>query len=159
MILEILVYIAFILSIISVLIAVLLYLLMRRVKLQLGLIVKRDIEEALSKVKKVRRRYIVFSIISEHDFDRKEIEKAIRRKLAILYGIVSLAKADPQLVFYDPKMKRGIIRTSHIMKDYVVAALSITRNIGDKQLLIIPIKTTGTIKKAKKIMYTIKTKT
>jgi len=155
----ILVYIALIISIVSLLIVLLMYSLIKRIRLQLDLIIKKDVEEALTKVKKIRRRYIVFSIISEHDFDKRELEKAIRKKLALLYGIISLAKADPQLVFYDPRLKKGVIRTSHVMKDYVLAALSIIRNINEKQLLIIPIKTTGTIKKAKKIMYTIKTKT
>ena len=155
----ILVYIALIISIASLLIVLLMYSLIKRIRLQLDLIIKKDVEEALTKVKKIRRRYIVFSIVSEHDFDKRELEKAIRKKLALLYGIISLAKADPQLVFYDPRLKRGVIRTSHVMKDYVLAALSITRTINGKQLLIIPIKTTGTIKKAKKIMYTIKTKT
>lgn len=159
MIQVILVYIALIISIVSLLIVLLMYSLIKRIRLQLDLIIKKDVEEALTKVKKIRRRYIVFSIISEHDFDKRELEKAIRKKLALLYGIISLAKADPQLVFYDPRLKRGVIRTSHVMKDYVLAALSIIRNINGKQLLIIPIKTTGTIKKAKKIMYTIKTKT
>lgn len=135
------------------------YLLIRKVRIQLSLVIKKDVEEALSKVKKIRRRYIVFSIISEHDFNKMEIEKALRRKLAFLYGVVSIAKADPQLVFYDPRIKRGIVRTSHVMKDYVLAALSIIRSINGKHLLIIPVKTTGTIKKAKKIMYTIRTKT
>mgnify|MGYP000636765705 CR=1 FL=1 len=156
---EILVYIALTISIVSILIVLLMYSLIKRIRSQLDLIIKKDVEEALTKIKKIRRRYIVFSIVSEHDFDKRELEKAIRRKLALLYGMISLAKADPQLVFYDPKLKRGVLRTSHVMKDYVLAALSIIRNINEKQLLIIPIKTTGTIKKAKKIMYTIKTKT
>jgi len=156
---EILVYIALTISIVSILIVLLMYSLIKRIRSQLDLIIKKDVEEALTKIKKIRRRYIVFSIVSEHDFDKRELEKAIRRILALLYGMISLAKADPQLVFYDPKLKRGVLRTSHVMKDYVLAALSIIRNINEKQLLIIPIKTTGTIKKAKKIMYTIKTKT
>ncbi len=155
----ILIYIALALSIASILAIAVLYSSIRRLREQVKLIVSRKVEEALSRTKRIRKRYIVFTIISEHEFNRKEIEKAVRRKLAVLYGLINLAKADPQLVFYDPKLKRGIIRTSHIMKDYVIAALTTTREINGKKLLIIPVKTTGTIKRAKKIMYTIKTKT
>ncbi len=114
--------------------------------------------EALAKMGKLRKRYIVIAVVAPFNPSRKEVEEAIRRKLEELYGIIGLAKADPQLVYYEPKLKKGVIRTNQYTKDLVIAALSIIDGIAGKQALIIPVKTTGTIKKAKKILRTIKTK-
>ncbi len=119
-------------------------------------ILHKDVGEALTKKRRLRRRYIVFTIISSNKFLKQEIEEALRAKLSSLYGIIGLAKSDPQLVYYEPELKRGIIRTSHLTKDYVLAALSLIKEVNGKKLLVIPVKTTGTIKRARKILYSLR---
>ena len=93
---------------------------------------KRE-EDVATKVKKLRRRYIVFTIISSEKISRQEIESALREKLRELYGIIGLARSDPQLVYYEPSLKRGVIRTSQVMRDHVVAALSLIREVNGKK--------------------------
>ncbi len=118
-------------------------------------VLHRGEREVLEKLSKLRRRYIVFTIISSESISRQEFEKALREKLSSLYGVIGLVKSDPQLVYYEPSLKRGVIRTSHLMKDYVVATLSLIKNVNGKKVLVVPVKTTGTIKRAKKILYKI----
>ena len=106
-------------------------------------------------IKKIRKRYIVFSIISKHRYKRIEVEEAIRRAFSEMFGEISAAKADPQLIYFDPSIQRGVIRVSHIYKDHVIALLGFIREINGRSCLLIPIKTTGTIRKARKILYTL----
>ncbi len=122
----------------------------------LRIVLRKKYSEALKKMKKLRRRYIVFSIISGEKIDKKELEETLREHLERLYGIIGLMRSDPQIVYYDPLLKRGVIRVRHVEKRLVIAALSTIREINGKKVLIIPVKTTGTIKKAKKYMYYIK---
>ncbi len=119
-------------------------------------LLKKRFGEAIKKPGKLRKRYIVFSIVSEDRFSKKEIEDSLKKKISKVYGIIGAAKADPKIVFYDPSIKKGIVRTSHKEKDLVLAVLSLIREINGKKVLIIPLKTTGTIKRARKYMYSIK---
>lgn len=126
---------------------------LRRVELGLEAYMNRR-GDALEKNKRIRRRYIVFAIVSEKTIDRKSLENAIRSTVSRYFGEASLIKADPQLIYYEPSIGRGIIRTSHMEADKVVAALGAINRINGSGALIIPLKTTGTLKRAKKILYT-----
>ncbi len=110
-------------------------------------------DEVLARTGKLRKRYIVFAVISQTRYSKKEINEAIRTTFKHLFGEAILAKADPYIVYYDPGVMRGVIRVSHIYKNHVLAVLSLTPKITGLDALILPIKTTGTIKKARKILY------
>ncbi len=106
---------------------------------------------------RIRKRYIVFTILSNNKkYSRREIEKSIREKLREIFGTEALVKADPQLIYYEPNINRGVIRTTHIYKEHVIATLGLVREINGTKCLIIPLKTTGTLKKAKKILYRLR---
>ncbi len=110
--------------------------------------------EALTRDRRLRRRYIVFSLITEAGYpDKKSLESALRRSFARYFGEAELVKADPQLIYYDEKLGRGVIRVAHTHVDKMLAAIGLTKNIAGIKTLILTLKTTGTLKRAKKTMY------
>jgi len=109
-----------------------------------------------SELRKIRKRYIIFVILSGRNFTKKEIEDTVRETFTKYFGEQTLVKADPQLIYFEPSIQRGVIRTSHIYKDYVIASLGLIRKINDTPCLFIPLKTTGTIKRARKILYRLR---
>ncbi|ABN69955.1 ribonuclease P protein subunit Rpp14 [Staphylothermus marinus F1] len=159
-----------VLSMLSTLLVIITYIFERKMKkLMLRLnVLQKNIDllklvyikskEAMSKPSKIRKRYIVFAILSSSDFniDKTTIEKSIRLYWEKFFGRISLVKADPQLIYFDPSIKRGVLRVAHIYKDEALAVLGIIKKINNYNCLLIPLKTTGTLKKARKIMYSLR---
>jgi len=112
-------------------------------------------EEMLEKLRrKRRRRYIVFYVVTEDGTPPppEEVEKAIVKALEKLAGQLAVASSRIQLVYYVPEKAAGIIRASHDTKYLVLAALGLVRRIGGRRAIIIPVRTTGTIKTAKRAL-------
>lgn len=108
------------------------------------------------KAKKLRKRYIVFAAICEHRVSYKDVEKAIEKTFLELYGKAYLQKASPKVVLFDENLQRGIIRVSHLYKDHLISVLGLVKNIGDSKCIVAPLKTTGTIKKAREYLGKLK---
>ncbi len=117
-------------------------------------------QTALDKVKKIRKRYIVFAIITDkcdkQQINKRVLEQTIRNKFREIFGETILIKADPQVIYYDPGTCRGVLRIAHIYKKQTIAILGVIRSINNTKVLIIPLKTTGTIKRARKILYSLR---
>jgi len=104
--------------------------------------------------RKLRKRYVVFAVLSEKKHSKNDVEKAIRNTFREYFGELLLASCDPQLIYFDSERQRGVIRCTHSCKMQVLAALALIREIEHEKCLIVPIRVTGTIKKARKILYT-----
>lgn len=102
---------------------------------------------------RIRKRYIVFYIMGNKPLDKKKINNAIRSAWKNYLGELSLIKADPQVIVFDQKLARGVLRVAHIYKKEAIAILGLIRNIDESEVLLIPLKTTSTLKKARKTMY------
>jgi len=116
-----------------------------------------EAEKALEKLRrKRRRRYIAFIVVVESGKppEPQAIEKAILDAVKRVGGEIAAADARPRLVYYDPLRGLGIISASHTTKYIVLAALGVVRRVNGKRVLIIPVRTTGTIKRAKKALQT-----
>ena len=122
---------------------------------ELKKILRQEVEEKTEK-KKLRKRYVVFAILTEQKIEKKSLEEAIRANWVRFFGEKSLIKADPQLIYYDPSVKRGVIRVAHLYKDELIALMSTIKKIGEADCLLVPLKTTGTIKKARKLLYSLR---
>jgi len=110
---------------------------------------------ALEKTRrKLRKRYVVFAVLSEKKHSKNNVEKAIRSTFREYFGELLLIKCDPQLIYFDLERQRGVIRCTHLCKMQVLATLALIREIEHEKCLIVPIRVTGTIKKARKILYT-----
>ncbi|HIQ11086.1 MAG TPA: hypothetical protein EYH26_03820 [Pyrodictium sp.] len=116
-----------------------------------------EAEKALEKLRrKRRRRYIAFIVVAESGKppEPQEMEKAILDAVKRVGGEIAVADARPRLVYYDPLRGLGIVSASHTTKYIVLAALGIVRYVNRRKVLVIPVRTTGTIKRAKKALQT-----
>ncbi len=99
-----------------------------------------------------RRRYIAFCISTEDgvQLDPNKVERTIIEAMTRLGGVLGVAEAKPQLVYYDAKSNCGVFRVTYMSKHLAIAAMGFVRNIGGKKVVIIPLRTSGTVKRAKK---------
>jgi len=102
------------------------------------------------------KRYILFYIILSKNeninISNKTIEDAIRRSVKELLGNMWLEISNPKVVFYDPNKLQGIISTNRAGYKVVIASLPLVKEINNTKVLIVATRTTGSLKRAKKLM-------
>ncbi len=126
----------------------------KRIREKLKVLLAEEVESAeLYWGKKIRKRYIVFTILSEQKLSKQDVEHVIREKFKQYFGEQELVKADPQLIYFDPNLQRGIIRTTQLHKDKLLSVFQLIKEVNGIKCLFIPVKTTGTMKKARGILY------
>ncbi len=99
--------------------------------------------------KKARKRYIVFRVLHARGLSASAIEEELKNVLKKLYGEPFVREAMISLVYYDPVRGKGIVRTKHTCKDRVIAGMGFLRSVNGRKVMVIPIRTAGTIKKAR----------
>jgi RNase P/RNase MRP subunit POP5 len=97
-----------------------------------------------------RKRYIVFRYISEEKISQEKIWEKIKSVITRTYGEPFLNKAMIDLVHYDEEKRAGILRVEQKYKDQVIGAIGLIR---EKNIVITPVKTAGTIRKAREYIY------
>ena len=115
----------------------------------------REAEELVRELRRRRRRrYIVFYVVYEGDTppQPEELEKAIIRAVERLAGQLTVAKSRLQLVYYDPVRGAGILRATHDTKYLVLAGMALVRMVAGKRVVLVPVRTTGTIKTARRAL-------
>ncbi|MGC8982383.1 MAG: Rpp14/Pop5 family protein [Desulfurococcaceae archaeon] len=147
--------VALVILVISMLIAVVNIVLLRRA-LRLYKAVLRILEPKRVLEKRPRKRYVVFSAICEDKVSFEALDTAIKKSFNELYGKAAAHKASPKLVIFDEARQRGIIRVSHAYKDHLVASLGLIKEVNGVKCIIAPLKTTGTIKKARAYLDKLK---
>ncbi len=101
---------------------------------------------------KPRKRYIVFRILSENKISQEQAWEVIRRTVTRLYGEPFLKKSMLSLIYYDRRTQMGILRTTNNYMEHIIASLGIASSPSTR-LIIAPVKTTGSIRKAKEYIY------
>lgn len=127
-----------------------------RVLLKLNKLVKvytsiLRVRESELVVKKLRKRYVVFTAICEEKVKFEDLAEAVSSKFRELFSESTYYKASPQLVFFDENTQRGVYRVTHVYLDHLIAALGLVKKIRDKNCIVIPLRTTGTLKKAREL--------
>lgn len=117
-------------------------------------LVKRVATE--ERVKKIRKRYVVFATVCEEKVSYEEVSNTLRNAFMKLYGEVITQKASPKVLIFDEEKQRGIARVSHLYVDFFIASLGFVKEIGNHRCILIPLKVTGTIKKARKYLDMLK---
>ncbi|MEM0001840.1 MAG: Rpp14/Pop5 family protein [Desulfurococcaceae archaeon] len=118
--------------------------------------VKTLMENRVKGVKKPRKRYVVFAVICEDRVLFKSVENAVKEKFVEYYGESMYHKASPRLILYDETTGRGVIRVLHTCTDYLLATMGLIKKINDKNCIMLPIKTTGTLRKAREYVEKLK---
>jgi len=102
------------------------------------------------------KRYILFYIILSKKeniiISKNTIEDAIRRSVKELLGNMWLEISNPKIVFYDSNKLQGIISTNRAGYKVVLASLPLVKEINNTKVLIVATRTTGSLKRAKKLM-------
>ncbi len=116
--------------------------------------VLEDIDEASRLKRKRRRRYIAALILYDGKLpvDPRVVQRSIEDAVKRLAGEVGVAEARPQVVYYDPVRGAVIIRTNHLAKSLVLASLLLIREIGGVRVRVVPLRTAGTIRSAKRYL-------
>lgn len=110
------------------------------------------VEKSQAKVLKPRKRYVVFSLACVGKPSRSSLEEHIRHLFISYYGRLAHAKASPQLIFFDEATSRGVFRVSHSYVKHLISLFTTPFDTEECKCLILPIRTTGTLKKAIKIV-------
>ncbi len=156
--LDILLFLVF--SAIGFMFFALTYVLYRVLKLQV-LILKTRIKLSSERVavrnvlRKPRKRYVVFQVVSEKPVKKEDVEKVFHETFKELFGILGEGESNPKLVFYDEVSMRGIVRFVHIQKSKVFFTFAMVSEVSKGKLGFIPLKTTGTLRRAKEIVKTL----
>jgi ribonuclease P/MRP protein subunit POP5 len=99
-----------------------------------------------------KKRYIVFEVISEGDFNYEDLSRAIWFASLSFLGELGVSMCEIKLIknLYDYKNKYGVIRCAHDKLEYVRAALAFVTKISNINVIIKVLGVTGTIKSAKR---------
>lgn len=105
-----------------------------------------------------RKRYVIFKVISEEDkrFSKEEILRSCLYAIRSFLGDKGMSDANVYLINWNENLGLGILKTTHKTKDDIVAALSLLSTINETKVSVIPLNTTGTIKKAREIIMYLK---
>lgn len=115
-----------------------------------------EAREKTVKVKKLRKRYVVFTAICEERVELNELRDAVSSRFKELFSENVYYKASPQLVLFDENTQRGVYKVTHLYLDHFIAALGLVKSIGGKKCVVVPLRTTGTLKKARELMRKLK---
>ena len=136
------------------------YVIYKLLKLQI-LIVRAGIRLSSEKqairniVRKPRKRYLVFQVLSETTLSKNDVENFFNKVFKEFFGTLGGGEANPKLVLYDEKSMRGVLRFVHTQRSKVLFALAMVSEVTDGKIGFIPLKITGTLRKAKEIVKTL----
>ena len=101
-----------------------------------------------------RQRYLLFEYFLfdiNTQLTEKEVIQAIWTSFTRLFGEYDAYKTGLWMINFDPTNRWGILRCNNITDKKLIASLAFIRNIKNKNVIFHTIKSSGTIKKIKKI--------
>lgn len=129
----------------------------RKLRLVSEALNSRTLKQAIKKLEaraKHRRRYMIVRLVAlGRSLDCKELQKYLDEAFIELYGKVNHSIASPKVLYLDANSFKAIIRMRAQHKWRVLTALAILERRGLVKS-VIPERTTGTYKKARKYLRT-----
>ncbi|MBI5060936.1 MAG: ribonuclease P protein component 2 [Candidatus Aenigmarchaeota archaeon] len=100
---------------------------------------------------RLKKRYIIFEVISEQQIEYGELVSVVWNSLLSLLGDAGASEARVWIIqnLYDNKNQRGVIRCKHDSVEEVRSSLALINIIGEGKVIIKILGVTGTIKSAK----------
>ncbi len=99
--------------------------------------------------KRPSKRYIVFEVVGG-PVEPRDLEREIREAFKRLFGEPALGISMLRLAEYYDDKSVGILRVRREYKYHALAALGIVRTVSGKRVVLVPILTSGTIKRARR---------
>ncbi|MCG3107794.1 Ribonuclease P protein component 2 [Metallosphaera sp. J1] len=107
------------------------------------------------KIGKNKKRYIVFRVVGgQGQLTSKALETSVRDAVKEFVGRMWLEISDPHVIFYSPSTMSGIISTNRLGYRAVLASLPLVKSVAGMEVLLVPLRTTGSLKKAKSLIRT-----
>ncbi len=97
-------------------------------------------------VRAVRRRYLLFAVVTNSSPPEKAVWETIRDSILSLYGSKGFSLIDPNLIAYDEAMKTGIIRCNHDTERHMRASLAMIVSLSDSPAAVRVTRVSGTIR-------------
>ncbi len=98
-----------------------------------------------------KKRYIVFEIFPP-GLKEEDVKLAIDKMAREVIGLKGISEARLKLIYYDEERSRGILRVRREYKYVALAILGLIRNVKNVEVLITPLTSTGSLKRAKKVV-------
>jgi RNase P/RNase MRP subunit POP5 len=105
--------------------------------------IKKKQIKAMPSTLRQKKRYIIFKISSPIK------ESQLKNHLLNFLGVFGFALANPQLILFDEKTNKGILRTSLLKLNEVISALLMLKDEKNNLMQVQIISVSGTLKKAK----------
>ena len=106
-----------------------------------------------------RDRYVVFQVLPNEDLPTLlSIKSKIWDEYQRIFGISGTTGAGLFFDNYKEEEGTGIIRCDHKALSNLMVILSRITNIGDKNVILIPLYTTGLVNKAKRYLKVLESK-
>ena len=99
-----------------------------------------------------RNRYIVFEVGTPLHISREELAREIREAAVNVLGLSGLIDSGLQLIEYDEDARTGILRVRNTYKYHALAILGLVRRVGDAEVMLVPLGTSGTLRRARKLV-------
>lgn len=97
-------------------------------------------------------RYVVVRIVSDYQLSKEDLDKIVQRDLVPVIGQIHYSKVMPKVVFFDRFKQSGIIRCLNEGNELLRSGLSIITSYNSEKVHVMPVFTSGTIRKAKEVM-------
>ncbi len=96
---------------------------------------------------RLKKRYVLFEILSSEQFSLAEVKKAVDEALLLFLGQWGVAKASPLLISEKYKNNHFILKVHHTAVDEVKSAVILIKSIKNVPVMIRSRRTSGTLKK------------
>ena len=98
-----------------------------------------------------RRRYIVFEVLSEEKFSKKDIMRTLWDNAFEWIGVLGASEASFWVIDFDEKQQIGFLRCNNENLEKVRAILGFIEKVNNKKGCFHIISVTGTVKKARSL--------
>jgi len=96
-----------------------------------------------------RNRYLTLELLSDSNFGREELIKAIQNSCLNFLGELGTSKTSLWLLDWDERKRKGILKVNHKSVDEVRASLALIKEINKKPCILHVLGVSGTVKKAR----------
>lgn len=95
---------------------------------------------------KQKKRYILFEVLTEQKVTKQDLENLAKEALLRFLGEFGTAKAAP--LFIKSQGKKFILKVNHTAVNEAKAALTFSKTLKKKPIIVKSVITSGTLKKA-----------
>jgi len=101
------------------------------------------------KERRERRRYLTIRLVSSNKLSKAELESLLLHAYEKLYGSSRALTAGLKVIDLDERAGTAIVRFKAPRKWEILAALGAVENLSDGKVIAIPLRISGTLRKAR----------